>query len=357
LTLWHTYQAGSADEKALLKLIVDAKSTFADTPITVQQVQFSDLLTRYHSDIANGKGPDLFVAPNDGLSDWVRARLVIDLTARLAGKLDQVSQPGVDGMKVGGKIYGVPESVKVVALYYNKSLLPAPPRSADELLALARSGKSLTLFNGAYHMFGFSGVFDGKLFDASYRCIADQGGWTEALQFVLDLKTAGATIETDYAKSEALFRTGKATMFINGPWALADYRQNLGDKLGVALIPAGKGKANPLNRIDGFYVSSTSRNAEAALALALFLTSKAAQELYATEAGHVPVRADVAAGDPLLAVFVQAAAQGYSWPQSAEFANFWAPFDNMWVKVVEGAQKPAEAVRLACASMNLANKK
>jgi arabinogalactan oligomer/maltooligosaccharide transport system substrate-binding protein len=245
-----------------------------------------------------------------------------------------------------------------VALYYNKELLPAPPKTTAEMLQMVRDGKKLTLFLGAYHMFGFSGAFGGKLLDAGNKCIADQGGWAEALQYVLDLKTAGATIESDYGKAETPFRTGKAAMFINGPWALADYKKDLGDKLAVAPIPAGPGgKANPLNWIDGFYVNPNSKNVAGALALALFLTNAESSALYTAEAGHVPIRSDAAPSDPLIAAFAAAAAAGYPQPQSAEFANFWAPFGDMWTMVVEGAQKPADAVKAATEAMNRANKK
>ena len=48
----------------------------------------------------------------------------------LAGKLDGVAPLAVDGMSLDGTIYGVPESLKAVALYYNKAMLPTPPASA-----------------------------------------------------------------------------------------------------------------------------------------------------------------------------------------------------------------------------------
>jgi arabinogalactan oligomer/maltooligosaccharide transport system substrate-binding protein len=358
VTLWHAYQTGSAEEKTLAKLIANAQKAFPDAKLNVLQIPFSEIFNKYQVEVAAGGGPDMFVAPNDDLFNWVQAKVVLDITDKLAGKLDKVSQSGVDGMKVGGKLYGVPESAKAVALYYNKKLLPTPPKTADELLATVKGGKApLTLFNGAYHMFGLSGVFGGKLFDANNACIADQGGWAEALQFVLDLKAAGATVETDYGKAETPFRTGKAAMFINGPWALGDYKKDLGADLGVVPIPAGKSKANPLNGIDGFYINPNSKNVDGALALALFLTNKESSEIYTAEAGHVPIRSDVVSSDPLLTAFAQASAEGYPRPQSAEFANFWTPFGDMWVKTVEGAQKPADAVKAACAAMNTANKK
>ena len=86
-----------------------------------------EIFNKYQTEVAAGGGPDMFVAPNDDLGNWVRSDMVMALDDKLAGKLDAVSQTGVDGMKVDGKLYGVPESAKAVALYYNKSMVANPP--------------------------------------------------------------------------------------------------------------------------------------------------------------------------------------------------------------------------------------
>ena len=90
-------------------------------------------------------------------------------------------------------------------------------------------------------------------------------------------------------------------------------------------MPACPGEASPLNGIDGFYVNPNSKNVDGALALALFLTNKESSQIYTDKAGHVAIRSDVKASDPLVAAFAEASASGYPRPQSAEFANFWGP--------------------------------
>ncbi|MEK7310876.1 MAG: extracellular solute-binding protein, partial [Chloroflexota bacterium] len=352
------YQTGSSEEATLAKLIENAKAKFPNYTINVLQIPFSDIFNKYQTEVAAGGGPDMFVAPNDDLGNWARGGLVLALDDKLAGKLDKVSGPGVEGMKVDGKLYGVPESAKAVALYYSKDMVANPPKTTDELLAAVEGGTSLNLFLGAYHMFGFTGAFGGKLMDDTGKCVADQGGWADAMQYILDLKAAGATVEPDYGKAETPFRQGEAAMFVNGPWALADYKKDLGDKLAVVPMPAGPGgKANPLNGIDGFYINPNSKNVDAAIELALFLTGAESSQIYTNEAGHVPIRSDVTASDPLLAGFAEASATGFPRPQSKEFGNFWGPFGDAWTKAVEGALTPEEAVKEACAAMNTANGK
>ena len=358
VTLWNAYQTGSAEETTLAELIKNAQAANPDAKINVLQVPFADIFNKYQTEVAAGGGPDMFVAPNDSLGDWVRADMVLALDDKLAGKLDGVSQTGVDGMKVDGKLYGVPESAKAVALYYNKSMVDNPPKTTDELLQMVKDGKKLQLYLGAYHMFGLTGEFGGKLLDENGKCVADQAGWAEAMQYVLDLKKAGAIVESDYAKAETPFRQGQAAMFLNGPWALGDYKKDLGDNLGVVMIPSGPGgKANPLNGIDGFYVNPNSKNPDGAVNLALFLTGKDSAQIYTDKAGHVPIRSDVKAADPLVSAFAEASASGFPRPQSEEFAQFWTPFGDAWTKVIEGASTPADAVKAACAAMNKATGK
>jgi arabinogalactan oligomer/maltooligosaccharide transport system substrate-binding protein len=358
VTLWHAYQTGSAEESTLAELVKNLTDKNPNLKMNVLQIPFSEIFNKYQTEVAAGGGPDMFVAPNDDLGNWVRGGLVLQLDSLLQGKLDKVSNSGVEGMKVDGKLYGVPESAKAVALYYNKSLLDKVPTTTDELLAAVKGGKSLNLFLGAYHMFGFTGAFGGTLMDGTGTCVADKGGWADALQYILDLKAAGAVIESDYGKAEGPFRQGTVAMFVNGPWALGDYKKDLGDKLGVAVIPAGpKGNANPLNGIDGFYINPNSKNSQLAVDVALFLTGKDSAQIYTDKAGHVPIRSDVTSSDAALTAFAQASAQGFPRPQSKEFGNFWTPFGDMWTKVMEGAAKPADAVKEACAAMNKANSK
>jgi arabinogalactan oligomer/maltooligosaccharide transport system substrate-binding protein len=357
VTLWHAYQTGSAEEAALATIIENAKKAYPDWTIDVLQVPFDQIFNKYQTEVAAGGGPDLYVAPNDSLGDQVRAGLVADITDLVSGKLDKVTEQGVGGMTVEGKIYGVPESAKAVALYYNKDFVKDAPATTDDLLMAVKDGAKITLFNGAYHFFGWPGSFGGKLMDDTGKCIADQGGWVEAANYLLALKEAGAQVSTDYGAAEAPFRAGETAFWPNGPWALGDYKKDLGDKLGVVPLPTGTAASAPLIGIDGFYINPNSKEQQAAVDLALFLTNKESEQIYMDQAGHIPVRTDVTISDPFVQGFVNANSTAFVRPQSKEFSNFWTPFGDMWVKIMEGTVAPEQAVADACAAMNTANGK
>ena len=143
-------------------------------------------------------------------------------------------------------------------------------------------------------------------------------------------------------------------MTINGAWMLADYKDVLGDDLGVALIPRGSATAAPVIGLSAFFVNPNSRSPQLAVDLALFLAGPEAQA--DLDVGSISVRTDLAfeAGDPM-AVFVQSADAGY--PEIMLTSNFYGPFEAMVKAVLENGNDPARAVRDACQEMNTLNGK
>src|SRR5207245_10705275 len=120
LPLRHAYGTGGSEETALNQLIDKIRTANPSAKITVLQVPFDQVFNKFQTEAAAGGGPDLFTAPNDELGNEVRANLLMALDGKLAGKLSNVAQLGVDGLKVDVKLYGVPMLFKAVALHYNK---------------------------------------------------------------------------------------------------------------------------------------------------------------------------------------------------------------------------------------------
>jgi len=358
ITLWHAYQSGSTDESALSALIKNAQDHFPDLSVNVLQIPASEIVRDYQIDVIAGGGPDMFLAPNNGLGNWARDGLVLPLDTYIEGRLEGVSEKAIEAMVVDESIYGIPESSMVVALYYNKSLIESPFRNTEELLQLVQEGKIIANVLSAYYLFGWSGGFGGRLLDDSGNCIADKEGWVEAMQYLVDLKQAGGIFEPNYETAEAFFLREDAAMFVNGSWSYPKYKQSFGDNLGVVPLPSGPaGPAAPLIGADGFYINPNSQNVEAALELALFLTNQESSQSFAEFAGHVPVRLDVTSNDTHINAFMESLAFGYPEPQSEQFANYWSPFEEMFFDVLSGEVTPQQGVSEACARMDAANER
>ena len=362
LTLWHGYHAGGTEEKAIGDAVAQLQKDNPGLKVNVLEIPFDQLFNKWETEVAAGGGPDMFTAPNDSLGNEVRGGLVAPIDDLVKDHLSDFSKAGVDGVTVDGKIYAVPGIIKAVALYYNKSTVPNPPKTTDELLALVKSGKKIAINQNNYHNFGWLvSAFGNKLMDDTGKCVADQdSGMADALQFLKDLKAAGANFETDGAKADTEFRQGQVDMIVNGPWVLGDYKGDLKDNLGVAPMPAGpKGPATPLSGIDGWYINPNIKPDQQKLAVdaALYLFGPKGAAFWANEAGDPMVANGITVSDPLVKDFVDAAAAGFPRPQSKEFGNWWTPFGDAVTKVMEGKLMPADAVKEACAAMNKASGK
>lgn len=349
VTFWHAYGTGSAEEIALQKILEQAKTDLPQYDIQALQVPFNDIFNKYRTDVAAGGGPDMFIAPNDSLGDDARASLIADITDLAKDKLGAYAPLSVEGMSVEGKLYGIPESLKAVAFWYNKDMLPEAPKTTDELKALMEGGTPISISYGCYHHWGFFGAFGGKIFDENWKVVADQGGIADAMSYLNDLYQISKTQGWPKNDSDGLapFSEGKVAAITNGNWAMGDYKKALGDKLAVAPLPSGPGGAsNPLLGVDGFYFNPNSANKEAALEVALYLTGKNAQTIMMNEAGHVPARTDVEVTDPLIKSLVEAFKTGYVRPQVPQLGLYWSNFcgtDEVFEKGVPAADWVATA--------------
>lgn len=354
ITFWHAYGTGSAEEIALSRIITQTARELPQYRIDVIQVPFNDIFNKYRVEVAAGGGPDIFIAPNDSLGEDARAGLIADITTLADDWLGNYTPLAVDGMTYQGRLYGIPESLKAVAFWYNKDLLPRPPTRTDELKRLMQSGTPVAISFGCYHHYGFFGAFGGKIFDKNWRIIADQGGVTEAMRYLNDLYQISKARGWPRIDSESLapFAEGRVAAITNGNWMMGDYRRALGNKLAVAPLPAGPGgPASPLLGVDGIYFNPNSPNHAAALEVALLLTSQSAQTIMMVEAGHVPARLDVEISDPLIRGLVEAFKTATVRPQVPQLGLYWSNFCGT-DEVFEKGVPPAEWVKQATANAN-----
>ena len=359
LTVWHSYGSGGGETGAFQKAVGQILAANKDLKINIVEQPFADIFNGWNTDVAAGGGPDMFIAPNDNLYSQATAQVLADLTAKLEGKLEGFNQVAIDGSKVDGKFFMVPESLKAVAMWYDKSKVATAPATTDALLAGVKDGSVLLGLNqNAYHNFGLSGAFGGTLMDDTGKCVADATtGWADSYKFMADLKAAGAKFYTDGNALKQDFQTGKLTAVIDGPWQTADFVKALGDNLAVAPIPAGVAPANPLTGTDGWYINPNSKSIDLAVEFALRMVATASEQTMTTDAGHIPAAPGVTITSPIVQGFADAAAAGLPRPQRAEFNNYWGGFGDALNRVLDKGEDPTAAIATACKTMNEANGK
>lgn len=361
ITLWHSYGSGGGETGALNTILDNVRTANPDLNIEVVEQPFDQIFNKWRTDVAAGGGADMFIAPNDDLGRDAREQSIANLDEFLVGnaQLEGYLPVAIEGSKVDGVFYMVPESLKAVALWYDKSKVPTPPSTSDELLAAVKDGSVTVGINqGVYHQFGWTGAFGGELMDDSGKCTADAGGFADAFAYLKELKDAGAMFNTDGNALKSAFQTGDINAIIDGPWQTADFRTALGENLAVAPIPAGPaGPANPFTGTDGWYINPNLDPDQAKLAVdvALALTTPESMQVMTADAGHVPADPEVQITDPITQGFADAAEAGLPRPQNPQFGNWWAPFGDALNKVVDTGADPATAVQEACTLMNEAS--
>lgn len=360
LTIWHAYSSGAGTElDALNEVLAKVQAANPDLKVTVLEVPFADLFNKYNADAATGAGPDLFIAPNDSLGFQAREGVIADLDAALAGKLDGKTETAINGSKVDGKLFMVPESLKAVGLFYDSASLSTPPATTDALLAGVKDGTIKAGFfgskDGAYHNFGWWAAFGGKLMDDAGKCIADQGGVADAYKYLQDLQAAGATFYPAYDDMANAFKAGDINLIVDGPWATGGYKKAV-PGLASAAMPAGPvGPAQPLAGVDGWYINPSTADIDLAVDFALAMTDVENEQIFVDKAGHIPANSANTISDPITQGFADAVATGFPRPQVEQLDNFWGNFGNALQLVLEAGEDPVKAATDACAAMNKAN--
>jgi len=272
LTLWHAYRA--AEQEALTKVIADFEATYPGDKIRTLAVPYDAFASKLGSAIPRGNGPDVFIYAHERIGGWAEAQVIdsVDLST-LPLDANNFLKPTRDALVYQGKSYGVPLAFKSVALFYNRALVPTPPDTSDEMIALARRVSFRTQpassdvggvprFEGAqaeeekregsegggerfglawpsdefyFHapwLFGFGG----KLFDEQGVAHLDTPAMASSLLFVRGLLEQGLIPqEGNTALATRLFNEGRAAMVVNGPWFVGEISAEI--DYGIAVLP------------------------------------------------------------------------------------------------------------------------
>ena len=225
---------------------------------------------------------------------------VSDLEATLNAAPYNTSDVAINAAKVDGKLYEIPESMKAVELFYDKTQLTTAPVTIDDWKANASKLGWVYGANGggAYYLWGLFSTFGGKILADDGKCAATQGGVADALKWLQDMKAAGMHFYQNDNDAKADLISGKIAGFIDGPWQSGDLSKALGDKLAVTAGPKGTGEWAPMTAPDGFYINASSKNVDLAKGFALQFLLPENEQIFA-DAGHLPANTTLQPKDPI----------------------------------------------------------
>jgi len=367
LTIW------ADDTRAPVFRLLGERFT-AQTGVRVEVVElpFGDIRDRLKIAGPAGEGPDLLIGAHDWLGELVAGGLLEPLEF-MADRAREFSPAAVSGFTTGGKIFGVPIAVEAIALFYNRDLLPTPPRTWEELIrtSLRLTDRARGQFgfvlqqNDPYHSYpifsGSGGFIFRQLPDGTFNPHAlglDSPGGIAGAQLIERMLRDGVMPSgIDWAGMTTLFKEGRAAMVLTGPWSIADFRAARVN-YGIATIPTIGGRpARPFIGVQGVMMSAFSANK---LLAGTFLNDFLATEATMTaifERDRRPPAFNAAAerlrGDRDIQGILASAATGVPMPSIPEMSAVWSAWTDALALIFAGTAPAETAIRDAASRIRL----
>ncbi|WP_372984606.1 extracellular solute-binding protein [Microbacterium sp.] len=344
-----------AEREAAITAAAEAFEEETGAKVTLVQKNFEDLRNDFIAQVPTGEGPDITVGAHDWLGALVAAG-VVD-TIDLGDKASEFEQVALDAMTYDGQLYAMPYSLETIALVQNVDLVGAEaPASWDDMIAkgvAAGTERPFVINTGGetgdgYTMYGLQTSFGAPVFvqddTGSYTSEVGMGGAPgEAFAAWLGANGSNGTgyISTtvDYDINNELFASGKAPYTIQGPWAISAFE---GVNVAVNPIPSAGGEtAAPFVGVQGFYLSSKSKNALLAQEfLVNYLGTEDAQRALYEADPRIPAwttLAEEVSSDPITAGFVASAQTGVPMPSIPEMGSVWDLWNAAQAQIINGA--------------------
>lgn len=327
-----------------------------DTGVKVVVERPEDAAGKFQQAAAAGKGPDIWIWPHDRLGEWQAAGLLSPVNPGKAVR-DGIDPIGWKAFSVKGKTWGYPISIETVALIYNKDLVPTPPKTFDEVMALdkklAAKGKKAILWDYTNTYFTWPLLAAGgaypfkRLADGTYNAKAvgvNTPGAVAGVSTLMKLINGGAMPKgASYADMDAGVNKGRIAMMISGPWAWDNLKKSH-INFGVAPIPSVNGRpAAPFVGVLGAMINASSKNKE--------LATEFIEHYMLTLPGLKTINADVPLGvpankafyallksDPNIRATMQSAQAGAPMPNNPEMGRFWSTMQTTLQNITQGRQ-------------------
>ncbi len=294
-----------------------AKKTGNTVKIVSTPNSTTERLALYQQLLAAGSG-DVDVFEIDTIWPGILGTHFIDLAPYTKGAEKDHFASIIQNDTRDGKLIAMPIYTDAGLLYYRKDLIEKyklkPPETWSDLATSAKTVQDGERAAGNAGMNGF--VFQGKAYEGltcdALEWVASFGGGTivdpggkitiNNPQAVRAIDTAAGWIKTiapegvlNYSEEESrgVFQSGHAVFMRNWPyaWPLAQNPDSpVKDKVGVMPIPQGGPDGRHASALGGWQmaVSKYSKHPEIAADLAVYLTSKEAQKIWAVQGGYTP---------------------------------------------------------------------
>ena len=357
VTLWHAYDG--AERAALEQVARTWNDEHPERRLRLVAVPYDAFADKITSAIPNGNGPDLFIYAHDRLGAWVAAGLLEPIDFWLDRTIAaRYARDALAAMAYQGELWGLPLAVKSLALYVRTDLVPTPPTTTDELIAMAPALRARGVFPLAYpvaDLYGHAPWLHGLggaalAADGTPAIVGPEA--IAAAAFVRELVVREVVPrDADGAMVATLFNEGKAAMAMSGPWFQGDIGPKVPWRVTTLPLMSATGRpAAPYLGAEGVMMSARAGDKDAAIAVMLALAGDASAAVRAARARQiVPNPAAYASlpDDPARDAFRRQLEHTVPMPAAPIMRAVWTPYKNALASVASGDTAPAAALARA----------
>jgi len=329
--------------------------------VTIELVKQADLNNKVTVAVPSGQGPDIIAWVDDQIGKNALSKIIqpLDDYGVNADYLKQnFTDVAVNAMIYNGKTYGIPESMEALTFIYNKKLIKDTdiPKDTDALIAKAKEYNGPDKYFFVYNAKS-DAYFSAPWWQGSGVKLVTPDGKTElgsdkavAAGKLIQSFTQIMPKEIDYNVADTLFKEGKAAIIMNGPWSIADY-QKAGLDVGLVTIPIVSNSGQPGKPFVGvklLMLATNAKNPQAAVDAMKYYGSADVQAQLAKVNKQVPANTaaqEQVKSDPIIAGFINQAAQGEPLPNTQFIDAMWDPIGKTVEAIWTGASPPEQAVK------------
>jgi arabinogalactan oligomer / maltooligosaccharide transport system substrate-binding protein len=354
LIVWHAFRGKEKASLEKLAAIYSSRLKGGQRSVRAVAIPSDAIADKISAAVPRGKGPDLFIFGHDRLGGWVESgNTIAPLDFFLDDDFKSEFLPNMfDAVTYKNAVWALPFNYKSIALLYNKALVPVPPRSTDELAAIAAklTDKAQGRFGVvyAYDDFFFHAAlmngYGGGAFDAGGKLTLNAPSNIKASDLVQHWRRDLAILPDDPTASlvSSLFNSGRAAMIFNGPWFLGEISDRI--DYGATVLPnisgAGGKPMAPFMAVEAIFVCAGTNDQAEAWAFARYLTSLEAASIMAIEGGELPTLKAVydqpkVAANPIAQAYKNQALTAIAMPNLPEMTMVWSPADKAMKRVTK----------------------
>jgi arabinogalactan oligomer/maltooligosaccharide transport system permease protein len=385
VTIWH--QARPAERELLQQEIERFEAAHPQVRVRALYKETEELRSGFQAAALAGAGPELVYGPSDVLDTFQTMGILQDISPWFPEELR--------GDFVEGALTYLPsradanrrELVQVgdrfgnhLALVYNRKFIKEPPRTTDELVKLAVDNTFDNDGDGRKDRYGLVWNFTEPFFAIPF--VTGHGAWVfaergndaesggkesrpvpaldtteaaDAYRFIKSLRDEHGVIPAncDYELADALFKSGRAAMIINGDWSWADYIKIPEIDAAVAVLPVVSSTGLPMKPMiapKGYSLNANTSPELAADAMAFVrqMTSSETQRRIVEQLRMLPARQSALSdplfkSDPTLQASLKQLENGRLMPVETEMRAVWDAMRPPYQALLGGAMTADEA--------------